>query len=138
MKYKCPFCNSLMSYESEKQYFYSGNIESAIDYLIHRCRKSKCRIGVIPKYKIWESKDEVKGFSIILDDYLKTYKIVSRYDLNATSLSKLETEVSFNGSKNVLLKNIIEIRGSIKIDLADPINSGLEVINRLMKLRAFS
>lgn len=134
MKYSCPFCQCLMTYKSEKQYFYVEYTEFTTNYLIHRCRKSDCKIGVIPKYKIYEYQGEVKGVSIILGDY----SIVSRYDLNASSLSKMKIETSFNYTSIGSLKNIIELNSAIKIDLANPISSGLQMIDKLLKLRAFS
>lgn len=136
MKYNCPFCNIKMSYYSEIQYFDSTIDNSLISYFVNECKK--CSIGVIPKYKIWDYKEQVQGLSIILDNCLTTYKIVSRYDLIKTSLSKVEELVSQNGAIGCSFNRIIEINEVIKIDLADPINSGLQAIDRLMKLRAFS
>jgi hypothetical protein len=127
-----------MTYKSEKQYFYVEYTEFTPDYLIHKCYKSKCKIGIFSKYKIWEYQGKVQGQSIILDNCLTTYKVVSRYDLNATLLNKVKTEISFNDSVNVVLKNIIELNSAIKIDLANPISSGLQIIDKLLKLRAFS
>lgn len=138
MKYNCPFCKSKMTYYAEDQYFDSGPIALTPTYLIHKCYKSKCKIGIFSKYKIWEYQGQVQGQSIILDSCLITYKIVSRYDLNVTLLNKVKTETSFNDSVNVVLKNIIELNSAIKIDLANPISSGLQMIDKLLKLRAFS
>jgi hypothetical protein len=135
MKYECPFCKSKMTYHIEKQYFDSGPIVLTPNYLIHNCRKSKCKIGIFSKYKIWEYQSQIQGVSLILNDY----KIVSRYDLNESSLCKVSIDVlQRSGGFNVILNKIIETDSSIKIELADPISSGLQVINRLMKLRAFS
>lgn len=138
MKYTCPFCNHLMSYSSEKQYFYYSNIESTADYLIHKCRKSKCKIGTLSKFKIWEYQDQVQGASIIFSDCLSKYKLVSRYDLNLTSFSEVKEELGFNFTTNCSLKKIIEINVSTNIDLNDPINSGQKSFNRLKKLLVFS
>ena len=127
-----------MQYHLEKQYFdYNGGSSTAI-YFIHKCKKSECKIGTLTKYKIWEYQGKVVGQSIILDNCLTTYKIVSRYDYNETSLSKIEKQILRNGDIGCFISKIIETNESLKIDLADPINSGLQAINRLMKLRAFS
>lgn len=136
MKYDCLFCKSKMTYHAETQYFDWQNNNSIHTYLIHKCTKARCKIGLLPKCKIWEYRGHVQGLSLILDFGLKTYKIVSRYDLNKTSLAKVEILPNSDGSFQ--LDNIMETDESIKIDLADPINSGLQVINRLLKLRAFS
>lgn len=126
-----------MSYSVEKQYCYiTGN--PIVDYLVHKCKKSKCKIGTISKCKIWEYDGQVQGISIILKDCLKTYRFLSRYDLNVTSLSQVKTEMSFNYSENITFKNIIEINEAIKIDPTDPINSGLQATSRIKKLLAFS
>ncbi len=142
MKYNCPFCKSKMQYHLEKQYFYySANYSPGsptVNYFIHKCKKSECKIGLIPKYKIWEYQGKVRGMSIILDSCLITYKIVSRYDLNEAVLSKVERTVFPSGTIGYSLNKIIETNEAIKIDLNDPISSGLQSINRLMKLRAFS
>jgi len=138
MKYNCPFCKSKMTYHAEDQYFDSGPIVLTPAYLIHKCKKSECKIGIFSKYKIWEYQGKVQGQSIILDNYLTTYKIVSRYDLNVTLLNKVKTDILFNDSVDVTLKNIIELSSAIKIDLANPISSGLQIIDKLLKLRAFS
>jgi hypothetical protein len=123
-----------MVYKPEKYYFYSEQIELTLNYLAHKCRRSNCKVGIIPKYKILEYQGEVKGTSIILNNY----HVVSRYDLNVSTLSKLKTEISFNYSVNVTIKNIMELNSAIKIDLANPISSGLQIIDKLLKLRAFS
>lgn len=135
MKYNCPFCKSKMSYYIED---YIPNLDTILDYQVHRCKKSSCRIGWLPKFKIWEYKNQVQGFSIILDNCLTTYKLVSRYDMNQISFSKVNIDTSLNGTTGVSLKQIIEFNEAIKIDLANPISSGLQIIDRLIKLRAFS
>lgn len=135
MKYNCPFCNSKMNYHIED---YIPNLDVNLDYQVHECKKSKCRIGWLPKFKIWEYESQVKGFSIVLDNCLTTYKLVSRHDMNKISFSKVTMDLSFNGTIGVNIKNIMELNSAIKIDLANPISSGLQMVDKLLKLRAFS
>lgn len=137
MKYICPYCKFKMPYVAEKQYCPLTG-KPTIDYLLHRCIKSNCKIGTMPKYKVWEYQEQVQGISLIFDDLLATYKIVSRYDQNVTRLSKMKVELGFNYSTNILLKRIIEINSGIKIDLEDPIGSSIQASNRLKKLLVFS
>lgn len=137
MKYICPYCNFKMPYAVEKQYCPLTG-KPTVDYLIHRCIKSKCKIGAIPKYKVWEYQEQVQGVSLIFDDLFFKYKIVSRYDMNVTRLSKMKVEVGFNYSTNVLFKKIIEIDSGIKIDLEDPIGSSIQAVERIKKLLVFS
>ena len=106
MKYDCPFCKSKMTYHAETQYFDWKN--TIYTYLIHKCTKAKCKIGLHSKCKIWEYQGQVQGISLILDSMLKTYKIVSRYDLNKTSLAKAEILISPNGATALRLDNIME------------------------------
>lgn len=64
-------------------------------------------------------------------------KILEQFKILQGEVNSLTT-LGFNYSVNCTYKNILEINQAIKIDLADPINSGLLILNRLLKLLAFS
>lgn len=141
MKYSCPFCKSPMSYIVEMKKSSSNKPIKPDDpdvILTHKCKKSKCKLGITPKFKIYESQGQLLGTSIILDYNSSIYKIVSWFHLNETILLKVNTEMGFNYSINCTYEDMLRINKAIKIDLADPINSGLSILNRLLNLRAFS
>lgn len=131
MKYNCPFCNIKMRYRFER------SVDAPpIEYLVYECEKSHCMIKAHSRYKY---EDNLLSVEIILDLGENVYRVSTRYDVECTTLFKISPmKKKHHGVQYYFLKTIIEINKSIKIDLADPINSGLSVLNRLLKLRAFS
>lgn len=133
MEYICPYCNQIMRSRACPD----------IDFLIYECEKSNCMTKAHSKYRLWTHQNEILGIDIIFQskDPLKdVYRISIRYDCDYTKLFKINKmkRVSITGSPYYFLKDVIKIDQAIKIDLADPINSGLYILNKLLKLRAFS
>jgi hypothetical protein len=70
----------------------------------------------------------------------KLYALSVRYDSNTTYLELLkETKMSVADDAHLyhLPVSMLDVDSAIKIDLNDPINSGLKIFHRLMNLRAF-
>jgi hypothetical protein len=118
--YICPFCQQVMV---------NDKISPLSDY-VYRC--NFCFVNdKYFKYQIcFDLNYNLYSTSILLPNY--------NSDCDMYFLVIVNNEViiyKFNDLSDVLRINKTD---EMKIDLADPINSGLLILNRLLKLRAFS
>jgi hypothetical protein len=146
MKYKCPFCNYTMRFTAYK--YMPSNQK---DCLKHECKRSDCMFSYRSRYIVSTYDSQIYKISILLNYGGSNYSIDLQYNnhindnCSHTALLKLDkkSEIISNGGLSYEhsyyeYDKVIQISDVMKIDLTDPINSGLLIIERLMKLRAFS
>src|SRR5574339_180150 len=129
MKPRCPFCQHVMRYT-----FSSG-------HKIFKCECRHCTINPYSRFQLsYDPFGELYGITIILTHDDTDYALSVRYDMDQTFLEKLkETKMSIETDSHLyhLPVTMFDLNSAIKIDLGDPVTSGLKVLNRLLKLRAF-
>lgn len=112
---ECPFCGLLLSHINlsifKKETIYYCSCDKEIPWM---------------KYRLsFDLFNQIIMSSIIINTYMLTIDFKN----DKTYLDK----ITLRNTSNVLTLN-----SKMKIDLNDPINSGLLIIDQLLKLRAFS
>lgn len=123
--HKCPFCHQ--------------DLNILYDYTVTEYRCELCKLSPYTRYSIlYDIFKERYSVSIILNHNEEIYAISIRFDMGFTWLEKLEKATNVIGDVYYLPISILTVDTVLPFNFEDPIQSGQEILNRLLALRVFS
>jgi len=127
----CPFCGELMKvYRMGDERMYTEHRSS------HTCENPKCKMPPSSRYTVryYENKEEFLGVIIVLEYRGTFYQLFCNKDYNETWLEKLRAGRS---GDYWVPESIVELDQYIEFNPDSPIESGLEIVRRLLELKVF-
>lgn len=126
----CPFCGQMMKVYRQSANMFSEHRAS------HSCENNDCKKSPSSRYTIcWnETKNEFLSVTMVVEVDFVYYRLFCMRESNETWIEKLVP----NGAGTMWVpKPVIEIQSYIKFNPDSPIESGLEIVRRLLDLKLF-